>query len=63
MEFFYCRSCGVRVTGTELQNGEARRSPTQIRCADCMKKASKNTRRLMGVVERAPGPPSTGANL
>ncbi len=36
MEFFYCRTCGTRVTAAELQNGEARRSPTQIRCADCM---------------------------
>jgi hypothetical protein len=58
MEFFYCRSCGNRVTGVEIQNGEARRSPTQIRCADCMKKASKNTRRLMGIVDALPPQPS-----
>lgn len=58
MEFFYCRTCGTRVTAAELQNGEARRSPTQIRCADCMKKASKNTRRLMGIVDSAAPDPS-----
>jgi hypothetical protein len=58
MEFFYCRSCGTRVSGVELLNGEGRRSPTQIRCADCMKKASKNTRRLMGIVDGAPQQPS-----
>ena len=51
MEFFYCRTCGTRVSGAELQSGEARRSTTQIRCADCLKKASKNTRRLLGIVD------------
>ena len=59
MEFFYCRTCGVRVTAVELQHGEARRSPTQIRCADCMKKASKNTRRQMGIVDAAAPEPSS----
>lgn len=50
-EFFYCRTCGTRVTGSELLSGEARRTATQIRCADCLKKASTNTRRLLGIVE------------
>ncbi len=58
MEFFYCRTCGTRVSGAELQSGEARRSTTQIRCAECLKKASKNTRRLMGIVEAATPEPS-----
>lgn len=54
MVFFYCRTCGVRVTGADLENGEARRSESQVRCADCLKKASKNTRRQMGIVDAAP---------
>jgi len=58
MEFFYCRTCGTRVSGAELESGEARRSPTQIRCAECLKKASKNTRRLLGIVDAAPSDPS-----
>jgi hypothetical protein len=58
MEFFYCRTCGTRVTGADLQSGDARRSPTQIRCGECLKKASKNTRRLMGIVETAAPEPS-----
>jgi hypothetical protein len=40
-EFFYCRTCGIRVTGSELLSGEARRTATQIRCADCLKKAPR----------------------
>ena len=57
MEFFYCRTCGIRVTGSDLQSGEARRSTTQIRCAECLKKASTNTRRRMGMTEPAPAAP------
>ena len=57
MEFFYCRTCGTRVTGSDLQSGEARRSTTQIRCAECLKKASLNTRRRMGIVEATPAAP------
>jgi DNA-directed RNA polymerase subunit RPC12/RpoP len=56
-EFFYCRTCGTRVTGSELLSGEARRTATQIRCADCLKKASTNTRRLLGIVEPTPAVP------
>jgi hypothetical protein len=58
-EFFYCRTCGIRVTGSELLSGEARRTATQIRCADCLKKASTNTRRLLGIVEPTPAAPSS----
>ena len=58
MEFFYCRTCGARVTGADLQSGEARRSTTQIRCAECLKKATPNTRRLMGVAPATPVTPS-----
>jgi hypothetical protein len=57
-EFFYCRTCGTRVTGDELRSGEARRSTTQIRCADCLKKASANTRRSMGLLGPAPAGPA-----
>jgi len=59
MEFFYCRTCGTRVTGSDLQSGEARRSSTQIRCGECLKKASPNTRRLLGIAAAAPAAPPT----
>lgn len=56
-EFFYCRTCGTRVTGVELTNGQARRTATQIRCADCLKRASMETRRRLGLTVPTLPPP------
>lgn len=36
--FFYCQACGTRITGGDLQDGEALRTDTRIKCAECAKK-------------------------
>ena len=40
-QFFYCQSCGTRVTSEDLQGGEAQRTSTRIRCAECAKKVTR----------------------
>jgi len=56
-EFFYCQSCGTRVTGEDLASGGAQRTTTRIRCVECAKKKTQR-RRLQGVptVPLAPEP-------
>ena len=43
-QFFYCQSCGTRVTGEDLQEGQAQRTSTRIRCAECAKKKTQRRR-------------------
>ncbi len=38
VQFFYCQSCGTRVTGEDLEAGEAERTDARIRCAACARK-------------------------
>ena len=37
-QFFYCQTCGTRITGEDLERGGALRTNTRIRCVDCAKK-------------------------
>lgn len=43
-QFFYCQSCGTRVTSEDLQGGAAQRTTTRIRCAECAKKKTQRKR-------------------
>lgn len=40
-QFFYCQSCGIRVTSEDLQGGEALRTSTRIKCRDCARKQTQ----------------------
>lgn len=42
--FFYCSGCGTRITGDELESGEAQRTSTRIRCGECAKKKTQRKR-------------------
>jgi hypothetical protein len=56
-QFFYCQSCGTRVTTEDLQAGEAQRTSTRIRCAECAKK--KTQRRPVAPPRTPSGAPTT----
>jgi hypothetical protein len=47
-QFFYCQTCGTRVTGEDLESGGAQRTTTRIRCVECAKKKTQR-KRLEGV--------------
>jgi hypothetical protein len=54
-QFFYCSGCGTRITSDDLQNGEAQRTSTRVRCGECAKKKTQR-KRLDPVRTDAPTP-------
>jgi len=56
-QFFYCQSWGTRVTTEDLQAGEAQRTSTRIRCAECAK--TKTQRRRADPPRTPSGAPTT----
>jgi len=43
-QYFYCQTCGTRITGDDLESGGAQRTNTRIRCVDCAKKKTQRKR-------------------
>ncbi len=43
-QYFYCQTCGTRITGDDLESGGAQRTTTRIRCVECAKKKTQRKR-------------------
>jgi hypothetical protein len=55
-QYFYCQTCGTRITGDDLESGGAQRTSTRIRCVECAKK--KTQRKLRDVIPTVPADPA-----
>ena len=55
-QYFYCQTCGTRITGDDLQSGGAQRTNTRIRCVECAKK--KTQRKRLEPIRTEPAEPA-----